>query len=234
MSISSINNTALQQLLTNYTNTSSSISNDSTENTLALLLGTDSSSVSSFASLLSNSTSTTTTSDLLAARKELMTQKSNATSEQQLTTIQSQLDAVNEQLAEALANYEATDYSSLYSYDTSSYYDTSSSDDTTSDLMSYAMQSLNLNVLQALGTAQQQLKTREAAIQKTVDEDGGNTTANEQLEKVQENLNVINSSYSTLLSTFTSTNTNSSSTSSSLLDALNASSALQQYETTNA
>lgn len=157
-----------------------------------------------------------------------MTQKSNATSEQQLTTIQSQLDAVNEQLAEALANYETTDYSSLYSYDTSS------SDDTTSDLMSYAMQSLNLNVLQALGTAQQQLKTREAAIQKTVDEDGGNTTANEQLEKVQENLNVMNSSYSTLLSTFTSTNTNSSSTSSSLLDALNASSALQQYETTNA
>lgn len=226
MSISSINNTALQQLLTNYTNTSSSISNDSIENTLSSLLGTDSSSVSSFASLLSNSTSTTTTSDLLAARKELMTQKSNATSEQQLTTIQSQLDAVNEQLAEALANYETTDYSSLYSYDTSS------SDDTTSDLMSYAMQSLNLNVLQALGTAQQQLKTREAAIQKTVDEDGGNTTANEQLEKVQENLNVMNSSYSTLLSTFTSTN--SSSTSSSLLDALNASSALQQYETTNA
>ena len=233
MSISSISNTTLQQLLGNYnSSTSSTNSTDSTTNTLSSLLGADSSSVSSFASLLSNATNTTSTSDLLAERKQLITQKSNATSEDQLTAIQSQLDAVNEKLAATLSNDESTDYSSLYNYDTTNYWGTSSDDDSMSDLMSYATQSLNLGILQALGTAQQQLKTREAAIQKTVDSDSSNTVASEQLEKVQDNLSLINSSYSSLLSTFT--NTSTTSTSSSLLDALNASSSLQQYQTTNA
>lgn len=222
MTISSITqSSALSSLLANYAtnNLSTSSTTEDAQQT------SDTSSISSFASLLS--ASTTSLEDLIAQRKELLTQKSNATTDDTVALIQAQLDSINEQLAEALSS---DDTSSTYNYsstaDTTDLWSSSTSDSDSDNLTDSFMQIVNVGVLQALGKAQQQLSTRAESLQATVEADDTNTTAASALQNVQQDLSLINTQYNSLLSS-----TTGSSTSNSLWSALTSSSALKQYET---
>lgn len=222
MTISSITqSSALSSLLANYAtnNLSTSSTTEDAQQT------SDTSSISSFASLLS--ASTTSLEDLIAQRKELLTQKSNATTDDTVALIQAQLDSINEQLAEALSS---DDTSSTYNYsstaDTTDLWSSSTSDSDSDNLTDSFMQIVNVGVLQALGKAQQQLSTRAESLQATVEADDTNTTAASALQNVQQDLSLINTQYNSLLSS-----TTGSSTSTSLWSALTSSSALKQYET---
>lgn len=223
MTISSINqSSALSSLLANYATTNLSTASTTADTQQA----SDTSSISDFASLLSSST--TSLEDLIAQRKELLTQKNSATTDDTIALIQAQLDSINEQLAEALSSY---DTSSTYNYssttDATDLWSTSTSDSDSDSLTNSFMQIINVGVLQALGKAQQQLSTRANSLQATVEADSTNTTAASALQNVQQDLSLINTQYNSLLSS----TTNSSTSSNNLWSSLTSSSALKQYET---
>lgn len=262
MSVSSITNlSALNDLLSTY-NANQMTSNTTTSSTdsLSSLLGSDTSTISSFAALLSQATNTTatvsmaSTSDLLTQRTALMNQKSEATSDADVETIQTQLDAINEQLAQALESSLTSSTTNNYNYSsgTDSFWSLSGDENDNDDgLSSMMMQSMNVSMLNSLNQAQTKLSERAASLQKIVAADSTNTAAATELQKVQNNLSTVSNQYnslltsstgsststSNLLSSLRGTNTTSSTSNgatntSSLLSALSTVAALKQYEMT--
>lgn len=224
-----LSTSALDRL--NSTSSTSATSNSNEEDYTSLLssLGsTDSSSISSLANLLSDSSSSTSNVEsLLNQRTEILKQKYELSSNEdqtdetttQLKSLQGQLDAINEQLANALLEQESSSSSSSYLTD----YGTNSSS-SSNDLSSLFELSSQISQLKMLNSAKTSLENQSKLLKSEVNQDGESSTAYSKLQKVNANLDLLNNQIVSSLNT---------SDSSNLLSVLNSSSALTQYQLLN-